>query len=184
MSDGHGRAGIVFDNDGLFLDTEPCWTRAQEAVFERRGQVFDLEAKQALVGTAPSTAPLVLERLLDPPGQGAEASAEMYDLAVDEIAAGAEPRLGALELLEALRGRWPIAIASNAPRRHLLTGLRRVGVDGQFDVTLGVEDVEPPSPPRTSTCEPASCSASTPRARWRSRTRRPGSPRHRRRACS
>ncbi len=146
MSDGDGRAGIVFDNDGLFLDTEPCWTRAQEAVFERRGRAFDLEAKRALVGTSPVTATVVLERILEPAGQGAEASAEMYDLAVDEIAAGAEARPGAVELLDALRGRWPIAIASNAPRRHLLTGLTRVGVDRRFDVTLGIEDVESPKP--------------------------------------
>jgi HAD superfamily hydrolase (TIGR01509 family) len=146
MGDRSDQVGIVFDNDGLFLDTEPCWTRAQEAIFERRGQVFDLEAKQALVGTAPTTATLVLDRLLDPPGQGAEASAEMYDLAVDEIAAGAEPRPGALELLATLRGRWPVAVASNAPRRHLLTGMRRVGVADDFDVTLGVDDVGAPKP--------------------------------------
>jgi HAD superfamily hydrolase (TIGR01509 family) len=136
--------GIVFDNDGLLLDTEPCWTRAQEEVFQRRGRVFDLEAKQALVGTAPATATLVLERLI--PGQGEEVSAEMYDLAVDEIAAGAEPRPGALELLEWLRGRWPLAIASNAPRRHLLTGLRRVGVEDAFEVVIAIDDVGVPKP--------------------------------------
>jgi HAD superfamily hydrolase (TIGR01509 family) len=137
-------AGIVFDNDGLLLDTEPCWTRAQEEVFERRGRVFDLEAKQALVGTAPATATQVLERLI--PGQGEEVSAEMYDLAVEEIAAGAEPRPGALELLESLRGRWPLAIASNAPRRHLLTGLERVGVKEAFEVLIAVDDVGVPKP--------------------------------------
>jgi HAD superfamily hydrolase (TIGR01509 family) len=146
MGEGSEPAGIVFDNDGLLLDTEPCWTRAQQTVFERRGQIFDLAAKQALVGTAPSTAPAVLDRLLDPPGQGAEASDEMYELAVDEIAAGAEPRPGALELLRAVRGRWPVAVASNAPRRHLLAGLRRVGIEDGFDVILGVEDVAAPKP--------------------------------------
>jgi HAD superfamily hydrolase (TIGR01509 family) len=136
--------GIVFDNDGLLLDTEPCWTRAQEQVFARHGRVFDLDAKQALVGTAPETATRVLERLL--PGNGAQASAEMYDLAVDEIAAGAEPRPGALELVQALRGRWPLGIASNAPRRHLLTGLGRVGVKDAFDVVIAVDDVGVPKP--------------------------------------
>jgi HAD superfamily hydrolase (TIGR01509 family) len=146
MSAGNGPAGVVLDNDGLFLDTEPWWTRAQEQVFGRRGQVFDLEAKQALVGTSPVTAPQILERLLDPPGQGAAASAEMYDLAVEEIARGAEPRPGALELLDWLRGRWPVAIASNAPRRHLLAGLRRAGVADGFDVTLTIDDVENPKP--------------------------------------
>jgi HAD superfamily hydrolase (TIGR01509 family) len=137
-------AGIVFDNDGLLLDTEPCWTRAQEQVFERRGATFDLEAKRALVGTAPETATLVLERFF--PGGGKEASAEMYDLAVEEIGAGAEPRPGALELLEKLRGRWPLAIASNAPRRHLLTGLRRVGVVDAFDGLVAIDDVGVPKP--------------------------------------
>lgn len=141
-----GEAGIVFDNDGLLLDTEPCWTRAQEQVFEHHGRVFDLESKRALVGTAPVTAARVLERLLELPGQGAELSAEMYDLAVEEIAAGAEPRPGARELLAELRGRWPVAVASNSPRRHLLTGLTRVGLADAFDVTLGVEDVNAPKP--------------------------------------
>jgi HAD superfamily hydrolase (TIGR01509 family) len=146
MSEQRERAGIVFDNDGLLLDTEPCWTRAERAVFERRGRAFDLEAKRALVGTSPKTATAILERLLDLPGQGAEASAELYELAVDEIGAGAEPREGAVTLLEAVRGRWPVAVASNSPRRHLLTGLRRVGLEDAFDITLGIDDVGEPKP--------------------------------------
>jgi HAD superfamily hydrolase (TIGR01509 family) len=139
-------AGVVFDNDGLLLDTEPSWTRAQEAVFERRGRTFDLDAKHALVGTSPVTAPQVLERVLELPGRGEEVSAEMYDLAVDEIANAAEARPGALELLAAVRGRWPVAVASNAPRRHLLTGLRRVGVEDSFDAMLAFDDVGVPKP--------------------------------------
>jgi HAD superfamily hydrolase (TIGR01509 family) len=135
------RGGIVFDNDGLLLDTEPCWTRAQERVFARHGRTFALEDKHALVGTSPTTAPRILERLLDLPGGGEQASAEMYDLAVEEIAAGAEPRPGALGLVQRLRGRWPLAIASNAPRRHLLTGLQRTGMAGAFEVAIGFDDV-------------------------------------------
>jgi HAD superfamily hydrolase (TIGR01509 family) len=141
-----GEAGVVFDNDGLFLDTEPSWTRAQETVFERRGRRFDLDAKHALVGTSPVTAPSVLERILQLPGEGEAVSAEMYDLAADEIANAAEPRPGALELLEAVRGRWPVGVASNAPRRHLVTGLRRVGVEDSFDAMLAFDDVGVPKP--------------------------------------
>ncbi|MFL5921499.1 MAG: HAD family hydrolase [Gaiellaceae bacterium] len=140
------RAGIVFDNDGLLLDTEPCWTRAETAVFERHGHLFDLEAKRALVGTAPETAARVLERLLELPGRGAELSAELYALALEEIAAGAEPRPGAVELLGGLDGRWPVAVASNSPRSHLLAGLTRTGLDEGFDVVLGVEEVAEPKP--------------------------------------
>ena len=31
-------AGVVFDNDGLLLDTEPCWTVAETALFQTHGQ--------------------------------------------------------------------------------------------------------------------------------------------------
>lgn len=140
------RTGIVFDNDGLLLDTEPCWTRAEVAVFERHGHEFDLEAKRALVGTAPETAARVLERLLELPGRGGELSAELYALALEEIAASAAPRPGAVELLDALGGRWPVAVASNSPRTHLLAGLNRTGLADRFDAVLGVEEVADPKP--------------------------------------
>lgn len=138
--------GIVFDNDGLLLDTEPCWTRAEEVVFERHGRTFDLEAKRALVGTAPPTAARVLERLLDVPGRGEDVSAELYALALEEIATGAEPRPGAVELLRELDGRWPVAVASNSPRSHLLAGLERTGLEDAFEVVIGVEDIAEPKP--------------------------------------
>jgi HAD superfamily hydrolase (TIGR01509 family) len=139
-------AGIVFDNDGLLLDTEPCWTRAQQAVFARRGRVFDLSAKQALVGTAPETAAAVLERLLDAPGRGHELADEMYAAALDEIARGATPRPHALDLVREARPLLPLAVASNAPRSHLCAGLRRTGLEDAFDAVLGVDDVEHPKP--------------------------------------
>jgi HAD superfamily hydrolase (TIGR01509 family) len=139
-------AGVVFDNDGLLLDTEPCWTRAEVQVFERHGRSFGLEEKRALVGTDPVTAGRVLERLLDAPGCGAELSGELYALALEEIAAAAEPRPGSLELLDRLRGRCPIGVASNSPRSHLLAGLERTGLVDAFDVVLGVDDVDRPKP--------------------------------------
>jgi HAD superfamily hydrolase (TIGR01509 family) len=73
-------------------------------------------------------------------------SAELYALALEEIAAGAEPRPGAVELLGELDGRWPIAVASNSPRSHLLAGLERTGLTGRFDVVIGVEDIAEPKP--------------------------------------
>jgi HAD superfamily hydrolase (TIGR01509 family) len=139
-------AGVVFDNDGLLLDTEPCWTRAQTELFRRRGRTFGLAEKRQLVGTAPATAARILERLLDAPGEGDELSGELYELAFKEIAAGAVPRPGAVELVRRLRDLTSLAVASNAPRRHLLAGLRRTGLENAFAVTLGVDDVAEPKP--------------------------------------
>jgi len=138
---------VVFDNDGLLLDTEPCWTSAQQALFRSHGQVFDLAAKRALVGTSPVTAAPILERLLAQPDGGQRLSDEMYTLALAEISAAASPRPGAVELVARLRSAGlPLAVASNAPRRHLLAGLHRVGLEDAFDAVLGVDDVRNPKP--------------------------------------
>lgn len=136
---------VVFDCDGLLLDTEPCWTRAQRALFLRYGRVFDLEAKRALVGTAPVTAGPILERLLDQPGKGGMLSDDMYDLALAELSSGAKLMPGAAELLKDTSVRYAVAIASNAPRRHLLASLARAGLGGQF-VAVGSDDVAQPKP--------------------------------------
>jgi HAD superfamily hydrolase (TIGR01509 family) len=138
---------VVFDNDGLLLDTEPCWTVAEAALFRSYGREFDVAAKRALVGTSPKTSAPILERLLVQPGAGQALSDELYALAVTEIGNGATPRPGAIELVQALRSAgMPLAVASNSPRSHLLAGLRRTGLTDQFDVVLGVDDVPNPKP--------------------------------------
>jgi beta-phosphoglucomutase-like phosphatase (HAD superfamily) len=35
-------AAVIFDNDGLLLDTEDAWTRAEEQLFARRDRKFTL----------------------------------------------------------------------------------------------------------------------------------------------
>jgi HAD superfamily hydrolase (TIGR01509 family) len=138
---------VVFDNDGLLLDTEPCWTRAEQALFRSHGQVFDLAAKRALVGTSPRTAAPILEELLAQPGSGQQLSDDLYALALTEISHGASPRPGAAELVARLRSAGlPLAVASNSPRRHLLAALQGAGMDEAFDVVLGVDDVGRPKP--------------------------------------
>jgi HAD superfamily hydrolase (TIGR01509 family) len=139
--------GVVFDNDGLLLDTEPCWTAAEEALFRAHGKVFDLAAKHALIGTSPQTSAPILERLLARPGEGRKLGEELYALALTEIGGWASPRPGAADLVARLReAGLPLAVASNSPRSHLLAGLRLAGLEDQFDVVLGVDDVANPKP--------------------------------------
>ena len=59
---------------------------------------------------------------------------------------GAAPRPGAVELVEGLRGTVPIGIASNSPRALVEAALDAAGLDGRFDVILGVDDVRRPKP--------------------------------------
>jgi HAD superfamily hydrolase (TIGR01509 family) len=141
-------AAVVFDNDGLLLDTEEAWTRAEVALFERHGSSFTAEHKRDLIGTSPSTSAAKLERMLGQPGRGAALVEEMHELVMAEALAGVWPRPGALELLEAVRAAGlPVGVASNSARAFVERVLSVTGLlDGHFDVVVTADDVEHPKP--------------------------------------
>ena len=137
---------VLFDCDGLLLDTETCWTRAESALFARYGRAFSPEHKQALIGTSLSSAGHILERLLDQPHRGDELTAELYELVTAELARGAEPLPGAISLVHALRGRRPLGVVSNTPRTLLVSLLTQAALTDSFEVVIGGDDVTNPKP--------------------------------------
>src|SRR3989440_8707129 len=108
-------AAVVFDCDGLLVDTETLWTRAERELFRRHGRSFTLDDKKALLGTGWLAGGRVLERLLDRPGDAEELSQTLLTLVTGEVGHGVDALPGALELGEELHGRMPIAVAPNSP---------------------------------------------------------------------
>ncbi len=139
---------VIFDNDGLLLDTEEAWTRAERDLFERYGREFGMEHKRALLGNARAVAAAKLEVMLDRPGAGERLWAELDELVMEEALAGVPPRPGAAELLQALvAAGTPVGIASNSPRRFVERVLEVSGLPlGGVGAVVTVEDVEHPKP--------------------------------------
>jgi HAD superfamily hydrolase (TIGR01509 family) len=142
------RDAVIFDNDGLLLDTEEAWTRAEETLFARRGRVFTLDHKRSLIGSARAAAAKKLEVMLELGGEGEALMDELHGLVMEEALAGVEPRPGALELLERLLAAGvPVAVASNSQREFVERTLADAGLlDGRFSAVVSVEDVEHPKP--------------------------------------
>jgi HAD superfamily hydrolase (TIGR01509 family) len=138
---------VVFDNDGLLLDTESVWTRAEEDLFEQRGLEFTPADKRELVGTSAAIAGAVLERRLGEPGRAAELIEELNALVVAELEHGVEAMVGARELLHDLKRRGtPIGLVSNSPLVFVRRSLELVGFEDQFDVVLSAHEVAAPKP--------------------------------------
>lgn len=136
---------VVFDNDGLLLDTESVWTRAEEDLFERHGLEFKAADKRELVGTSAAIAGRVLERRLGAPA--AALIEELNALVIAELEHGVEAMVGARELLERLRERGtPIGLVSNSPLRFVRRSLEITGFEGIFDVVLSAHEVANPKP--------------------------------------
>ncbi|MGN6663592.1 MAG: HAD family hydrolase [Solirubrobacterales bacterium] len=140
-------AAVVFDNDGLLLDTESVWTRAEQDLFERRGLEFTPADKLELVGTSAEIAGGILERRLGEPGRAGELIEELNALVVAELEHGVEAMIGARELLERLRERGtPLALVSNSPLRFVRRSIELAGFEGRFDVVVSAHEVAAPKP--------------------------------------
>jgi HAD superfamily hydrolase (TIGR01509 family) len=138
---------VVFDNDGLLLDTESVWTRAEQDLFERRGLDFTPADKLELVGTSAEIAGAVLERRLGEPNRAAELIEELNVLVVAELEHGVEAMLGARELLERLGERGvPLGLVSNSPLRFIQRSIELAGFEEHFEVILSAHEVAAPKP--------------------------------------
>lgn len=138
---------IVFDNDGLLLDTETAWTRAESELFRRHGATFTFDHKRDLIGSSHSIAAGKLEVMLDRPGEGYALMDELHALVMAEAAHDVAPRPGAVELVDGLLAAGiPVAVASNSPRAFLDMVLKTAGVADRFAVTVAGDEVANPKP--------------------------------------
>lgn len=141
---------VIFDNDGLLLDTEEAWTRAEVTLFARRGRVWTTEHKRQLLGSSGPVAEAKLAGMLDEPGQGHALWRELHDLVMEEVLEPIAPRPGALELLGLLGAAGvPLGLASNSSRQfvdRVLTGAGLLGDASPFGVVVTSDDVANPKP--------------------------------------
>jgi HAD superfamily hydrolase (TIGR01509 family) len=106
---------VIFDLDGVLVDSERIWDEVRRAVVAEHGGTWREEATRALQGmSTPEWARYLVEEL------GARTTpAEIATLVVQRMAAryAAEPPLipGAVDVVRQVSNRWPVAIASSSP---------------------------------------------------------------------
>jgi len=133
---------VVFDMDGLLLDTEVLWQRAERRLFERHGAEFTFEDKLIVMGTSAAfTGEFFADRLGYGPDKAASLIREVSELMHEELQAQVDARPGAVELVERLRGRVPLGLASNSPRFLVDAALSSAGFADTFDAVVTSDDV-------------------------------------------
>ncbi|WP_328606947.1 HAD family phosphatase [Amycolatopsis sp. NBC_00345] len=137
---------VVFDCDGLLMDTEPCWTVAETELFARRGLPFGPEQKALVIGKSVEAAAGAMAEVFGEPGTGATIAVELLGLVTEVVAAKAEAMPGARALVELAAAAVPIAVASNSPRALLEAALARGGLADAFPVSVAADEVESPKP--------------------------------------
>lgn len=139
--------GAVFDCDGLLVDSEPAWGRAEARLLARRGHAYTEADRRATVGRAiDEGVSLFAERLGLSRDELPSLRSELIDLARDEFQAGIALRPGAAELVSSLRMWMRLGVASNTDRTLVELALAGTTIAGSFDVIVTGEDVADPKP--------------------------------------
>jgi HAD superfamily hydrolase (TIGR01509 family) len=138
---------VVFDMDGLLLDTEVLWQRAEAELFRRHGAAYTIADALAVMGTSfDVTARYFAERLGEPAERGAALVDELRVLMLAELRRDVAGRPGAVELVERLRNRVPLALASNSSRNLVDAAMLTAGLTDAFDAIVTADDVQHPKP--------------------------------------
>jgi HAD superfamily hydrolase (TIGR01509 family) len=139
-------SAIVFDCDGLLVDTEPAWTVGETGVFAENGFDFGPEQKRLVIGKSLAHATADMADYFGRPGTGAELVDRLVELVEQQLRLGVPPLPGVVDLLDAIGDRVPIAVASNSSREFLAISLAASGLADRFTVTVSSEEVAHPKP--------------------------------------
>lgn len=135
---------VVFDLDGVLVDSEEIWRAAEAETVRGLGGEYTRELSELLYGRGHGEGGWILAARFG--GDGDAIAEALLAHALAGYRRGFEPRPGARELVASLRGRVPIAVASNSPRVIVETALAGAGLDGSFDAVIAAEDVTRPKP--------------------------------------
>jgi HAD superfamily hydrolase (TIGR01509 family) len=132
---------VVFDMDGLLVDSEPLWQRARIAAFGAERLRWTEADQQRVMGSSTRAWAVQIQDKLGE-AYGLE---EIIDRVLAQMAAlyrQAVPLMpGAHEVITMLRGRYPLGLASGSPYRLIEVVLQETSWDGAFSHVLSTDDL-------------------------------------------
>ncbi|MBW3601900.1 MAG: HAD family phosphatase [Actinobacteria bacterium] len=137
---------VVFDLDGVLVDTEELWARAERRLVESLGRSWDPAVRPLLLGRGPDDASRILADHVGLPDRADLIEARLLEAAADEFRNGVEAKPGARPLVAALAARAPLAVATNSRRDLAELSLDVAGLSDRFAVVVSADDVDDHKP--------------------------------------
>src|SRR5215469_12381577 len=132
---------VVFDLDGVLVDSEPVWEQVRRGLVAERGGCWAPDAQRRIMGmSTPEWARYLSEDLGVglPPEQVAAA---VIDLMAARYREHVPLMADAVEAVHRIAARWPLAVASSAPATLIETVLQSAGLRSCFTVVMSTEQV-------------------------------------------
>ncbi|MDE2146579.1 MAG: HAD family phosphatase [Burkholderiales bacterium] len=133
---------VVFDMDGVLIDSEVIWRRVREAFAAEVGRRWSSADQAAMMGcSTPDWSARMVERLGLKQCSPEQLAGEMTRRVRAAFEADLPVRPGASQALASLGRHWPLALASGSPRELVECAMARTGFKACFRSILCGDDV-------------------------------------------
>jgi HAD superfamily hydrolase (TIGR01509 family) len=142
----NGVEAVVFDLDGVLIDSEPVWEEVRRGLVAESGGRWRPDAQRRLMGMSTAEWSRYLANDLGVRLPPDEVARTVIARMVDRYRARLPLLPGATAAIHRLAGRWPLGLASSSPRTLIDALLDRAGLAGSFAVTVSTEEVSKGKP--------------------------------------
>ena len=136
-----GVAAVIFDLDGVLIDSEQGWAAARERLVRERGGEWRADATRQMMGMSSPEWSRYMHDVLGVP----MAPEQIAEEVVERLKALHREHLpllpGAREAVTSLASRWPLGLASSANRPIVEEVLDLAGLRHLFAATVSAEEV-------------------------------------------
>jgi|SRR5690242_11194005 len=135
-------AAVIFDLDGVLVDSERVWGTVREELTRDRGGKWQPGALRAMMGMSSLEWSRYMHDELDVPLPPSEISREVVKRVEEHYAQHLPLIDGAVDAVRRLATRWPLGLASSANREIIDTVLELTGLRDSFAATVSSEEVQ------------------------------------------
>jgi HAD superfamily hydrolase (TIGR01509 family) len=133
---------VVFDLDGVLVDSEQVWDEARKELAAERGRPWPEQASRDMMGMSSLEWSRYMHEVVGLTEPPEEISAEVVRR-LEEIYRRKLPLIdGAVEAVGRLAERWPLGLASSSNRELIDLVLELSGLARAFRVTVSSEEVQ------------------------------------------
>ena len=133
---------VLFDMDGVIIDSEPLWSKAEQQLLARRNLSYSSQLKAAMMGLDSSEAVGFLIKHYNLQESVGDVVEERNQLIADLFRQFLQPMPYALQLVRSVRAaEIKTGLASSSPKELVDLALGRLNITGLFDFILSGDQV-------------------------------------------
>ena len=133
---------IVFDLDGVIIDSEQLWDEVREGLARERGGRWSDRAQADMMGMSSTEWSRYMHEVIGLPESPEEVNREVVRRMLDRYSKQLPLIDGAVDAVKRLAPHWPLAVASSSNRELIDHVLELSGLAHYFKVTVSSEEVE------------------------------------------